>query len=180
MDHIYTQSGNGTDEVQSWAKWIILGLILGIAGLYWLFILLPKYFGNPLAQKAIQIMVPPDLYRDCELRRSLDVQERIYKMHGVSFNLSQSADPSPATCGPADATIYLAKSRKNKAGQSGLIKSSKCRGTEIDPEHLDFCKQTMSHEFAHHWFGDVGLPDCLSVLNAPYDCRNDFFIWLHT
>ena len=170
----------GTIESPNWSKSGILGLFLAIAG-YWLIVHMPQQYGKPLRPDAVQIVVAPELYRDCEVERSLLVLDRVFRRSGFSFIVSQSTSSLPMTCGEADATIYLIRPKMTGAAASGFYEESKCRITAIAPDNVDFDKRTIAHEFGHHRYGDLGLWKwAAKLLNAPYDYRNDFFIWLHT
>ena len=183
MDHIAPQSSNSTAESQGWTGFILLGLSAVLAGLYWFIVYMPQQFGKPLLPQAMQINMLPELFRDCELQRSIKLLTRVYRRPEFLISVKESTRIAPSACESGDPNVYVFKSHLAVAARSGWGKNNNCRVTEVDPEHLDFSKRTMPHEFGHHRFGDVGLPEWVllfGLTNALYDCRNDFIIWLHT
>jgi len=140
----------------------------------------PLAFGKPISPRKITIISDPSIHADCEVKRSIELLKRVYRMHGFDFDVNDSTTPPPDHgCSTAASTIYLGPTVTPDAAHS--IYQDGCRYIGVDPEHLDFCSRTIAHEFGHHRYGDVGMPGWLTLLLNPLcDFRNNFIIRLGT
>jgi hypothetical protein len=143
-------------------------------------LMMPSVFGAPISgRQTVHFMVSANLLDDCEVKRSFQLMRRVYERRGYSFSATRLKDRIPVQCPISPVSIYLVPYIGGDAGASKPLENDGCRVIGIDPEHVDFSKRTLAHEFGHEWFGEVGLPRLLApILNPLYDFRTDVFVRL--
>lgn len=171
-----------------WRTYILYGMPVFLV-LYCLLAFLPLLCGKPIGAGSASnprrihlVITEAEIGNDCEIQRAVELLEWVYGPHGYKFDITVGLLPNkmaPAEPDDGSDTIYLGEPLDSNAGASCY--QHFCRYTGLAPKHREFSKLTLAHEFGHHRFGDIGLPNwiqSLGVLDPVCDYRNDFVVWL--